>query len=493
MLRSLSRWIAAGLVAGGTAADAAPRPVVDRFYDCRVIARSTEFPPSPGGASMSASGTVAFFHASPSGLEEIRVGDGELDDQGVPISHAIARVGGNGTFEGPFSRPSINDSGQVAFGAVGENSLPEGQGGFWVVPYDHSASAPAGPRYFPGGPFSDSRGSGQINAFGVPLFISSFETNPQRTGLFRGGNLEFEPTSPDFQGFGDYVSTRGGSDDYAFEATVGQFPNQESQLFFPGGIVDSVALPGAIVGLSIGGGRASYVRFEPNGEWRLLVTGQFPPASERVDSTEDAIDASNFPGEWPATSINGYGDVAFEAIDATLGGRRIFVADGQQIGRMVCQNGITFGGGLGSRSFNSDGQIVFGGRLPDGVTLVIARADPIDGLPASCSALADETPCSDGDPETDARCEGGECIGVGPGRPTSCVGLPNDTPCDDLVPETFAYCDDAICRTAPEAEGALAITLASLAGVASWRRAAKRPRRPRARRGRCADRRPARR
>src|SRR5690606_22186502 len=81
-------------------AGAQPRTIVDREYDCRIIASTREFPygvDQNGPPSMNAWGQVAFFArvrtAEGDMATELRVGRGETDGDGVPRTHAVARAG----------------------------------------------------------------------------------------------------------------------------------------------------------------------------------------------------------------------------------------------------------------------------------------------------------------------------------------------------------------------------------------------------------------
>ena len=77
---------------------AAARSIVDRNYDCTIIASTREFPlgvDSLGPPAMNAWGQVVFATRAIVGddtIFELRVGRGELTSGGVPISHAVAKA-----------------------------------------------------------------------------------------------------------------------------------------------------------------------------------------------------------------------------------------------------------------------------------------------------------------------------------------------------------------------------------------------------------------
>ena len=139
---------------------------------------------------------------------------------------------------------------------------------------------------------------------------------------------------------------------------------------------------------------------------------------------------------------SGAGDGAFEP-------RRVFVAEGDFIHRVLCENDGIEPVLIGTRALNAEGQIAFLG-MDGNDQAVIARADPLQGLPASCAGLSAGSPCDDGHPETAALCSaGGQCVGNPDEQPTSCLLEPDETPCDDGDPETLAFCQSAQCVTVP--------------------------------------------
>ena len=102
---------------------AVPRSIVDRNYDCKIIASTREFPLGFGndGPPMNAWGQAVFTTGAMVGLDtvqELRVGRGDQVG-GVPISHAVAK--GGETFTGPLAPfasieiAAIDDAARVTF------------------------------------------------------------------------------------------------------------------------------------------------------------------------------------------------------------------------------------------------------------------------------------------------------------------------------------------------------------------------------------------
>ena len=504
--------ILAAIGCAAAPASAAPHPVVDRLYHCTLIARTTEFPGGFEAApTINAHGQVAFTAVRADDVHEIRVGRGDTDAQGVPTSHVTARASLSPASGAQFQQlgpPAIDGSGRVAF--WGERPVPpfgESAQGLFFARFDSGgASIQPAIDETAGDPSSDF-----VSFFdplpswqGSLLFFAQYrEQGSQHGALFRGPSIAFDPELPPEPSYiNDYAADSGGSSAFVFRATVGSYPDQEEQLDLDGThVFDSIALPGAFSGVSIASSAipiVSYARFEADTTtWQLRVRAADPPAIY-VDSTEDPIFAASTPGATVPTSVNGFGEVALLAGDGAFPSRRLFVADGDEIQRVVCDNAV-FGGLIGARAINSDGQIAFlGADLDPPYTGYVARADPLQGLPTSCVALGDGTPCADDDPETAATCTGGVCTGEGVDRPTSCAGLEDDTPCDDGDPATLAYCAEQACVAAsfevPEPAAGVAglVAAVALAQLRSRDRSATRRPPERARRGIRAGRTPAR-
>jgi len=123
------------LFATANPADAA-RSIVDRNYDCKIIASTREFPGGPdwlGPPAMNAWGQVVFEAFTTVGVDtvqELRVGRGD-QVSGVPTSHVVAKGGQN--FLGPLApfqsieEGAIDDAARVTFLAY-ELSPGGGQG-----------------------------------------------------------------------------------------------------------------------------------------------------------------------------------------------------------------------------------------------------------------------------------------------------------------------------------------------------------------------------
>lgn len=464
------------VVASASSSSAAPHPVVDRVYHCTLIARDQDLAPLgvSGRASINAYGQVAFGAGQ---LEEpfeseIRIGYGD-EVGGVPLTRLVARGSGAGgaAFLG-VGAPSIDNSGRVAY--LGNGFLPSGLGsGIFRERIYLGASLPT-----PLVETLQSDASSPIRGFqGEPLpdhaevfFKASYtDGGPQRTGMFRNSTLDLDLSAiPDLQGAGEYAYDAGGSRAYAIQLDIGTFPNIESRLYLGTQMVDSV--PSAISqisGLSVAsnvGGMVSYGRFDGAG-FEVRVWAGTPLVY--VDSDDDALVASGPSGPGVPTSINDYGEVALVAGDGAEAPRRVFLADGDVIHRVVCENDGILPHLIGSRAINSAGQIAFVGEDGQGQA-VVARADPLQGLPISCAGLDAGSACDDGDPETAATCIEGECRGNPIERPISCLVELDDTPCDDGDPATLAFCENTECvpvpLSVPEPD-APALPLAALAAL----------------------------
>lgn len=355
----------AAVVASASASTAAPHPIVDRVYHCTLIARAQDLAPlgvsgAPflrvGAASIENSGRVVYFGEGflPSGL-------------------------GGGIFRGRFD--------------VGGSLAPTPL----VETFQSDASSPV--RVFLGEPLAD---------FSDVFFKAGYaDGGSQRAGLFRNYTLVL-----DLQGAGEYAYDAGGSRAYAIQLDIGSYPNIESRLYLGTQQVDSVPSGiGSISGLSVASnvsGMVSYGRFDGAG-FEVRVWAGTPLVY--VDSDDDALMASGSSGPGVPTSINEYGEVALVAGDGAELARRVFMADGDVIHRVLCENDGILPHLIGSRAINSAGQIAFVGTDGQGQA-VMARADPLQGLPVSYAGLDAGSACDDGDPATIAFCENTECVPV---------------------------------------------------------------------------------
>ncbi|MBK7951097.1 MAG: hypothetical protein IPK00_20625 [Deltaproteobacteria bacterium] len=441
---------------GAPPSTAAPHPIVDRLYHCTVISRGQDIAPLAFSATpaINAFGQVAFATNDLLGgpESEVRVGWGDTSF-GVPQTRRVAR----GSISGgaPFLSVrgvSIDHSGRIVY--VGEGFLPTFFGlGLFRVPFyaiDTTLPTPLVEtrESDPTSPLTGNLGAPLAGTRDVFFSASYFENGvpPQRTGLFQDDQLVREGAVDAYA----YDASDSGA--FAFLQTVGTFPALEQQLYHRTLPIDSVPpTTGSISGLSVASNAfelVSYGRFEGTGfEVRLYASGL--ATSVYVDSDDDALVAESSPGSDIPTSVNPYAEVALVAGDGDFEPRRVFVADGDFIHRVLCENDGILPVQIGTRAINAEGQIAFLG-MNGSDQAVIARADPLQGLPASCVGLSAGSPCDDDDPATAAVCSaGGQCVGDPDGLPTSCLALPEDSPCDDGDPETLAFCQDAQCVTVP--------------------------------------------
>ena len=127
---------------------AAARSIVDRNYDCKIIASTREFPLGPdwlGPPAMNAWGQVvftAFTRVGAEQVQELRVGRGD-EIAGVPITNAVAKAGETITGPlGPFAsieEGTIDDAARVTFLAY--ELSPGGGQGIYRVFTNHPATA----------------------------------------------------------------------------------------------------------------------------------------------------------------------------------------------------------------------------------------------------------------------------------------------------------------------------------------------------------------
>lgn len=479
---------------------AAQRTVVDREYDCTIIASTREFPygvDENGAPSMNAWGQVVFFASSRTEagerITELRVGRGEVDAQGRPRTHAVARAGRTFANEplGPFdvlSHAVIEDAARVVFVASDPpTGGPPGQGIYRVFT-NHPADVKPVPLHATaalGGSFAGFGGLGGAN----PNHVVFFASDGQDSAWYRDGGI----VAADGDGGIDLILPPVLLHPFqpwiAYTATLPGPQNGAAVIVNGVRYDEATGVTAGFRGLSIGGAVTPVVAYGRSGidgidTWEL-VRHDGLGASVLVDADEDPFEFFADPRE---TSVNARGDVAFIA-SPTGDGDTLLVADGGDVvHRVVCADMLaTFGSivfsdlALGPRGMNGDGQIAFLARAPalvpetgDAQTFVV-RADPRPGQgapPTSCAGLADGTACDDGDPVTFAVCAQGACV-ADPvnGPPTSCVGQPEETVCDDGDPETVSFCVSGQCRGIPlpvPAPDAGAAGLAAIAALA-WR------------------------
>lgn len=479
---------------------AAQRTVVDREYDCTIIASTREFPygvDQNGPPPMNAWGQVAFFASSRTEagetITELRVGRGEVDGQGRPRTHAVARAGRSFSNAplGPFdvlSEAVIEDAARVVFLASDPpTGGPPGQGVYRVLT-NHPADLKPAPLYATeaiGGSFLGFGGLGGANPRSVVFFASRAEGSAwYRDGgvVARDGDGGIESiVAPvlihPFQPWLAYAALLPGPQ-YGAAVIVDESRYDEA-----------TGLAAAFRGVSIGGGVFPVVAYARSGipgidTWEL-VRHDGLGASVLVDADEDPFEFFADPRE---TSVNSRGDVAFVA-SPTGDGDTLLVADGGDvIHRVVCADmfatfdSIVFSDlALSPRGMNGDGQIAFLARTPGlvpetgGSQTFLVRADPRPGAgapPSSCAGLLDGTVCDDGDPVTFAVCVEGACVrDPVNGPPTSCLGQPEETVCDDGDPATISFCVSGQCVGIPlpvPAPDGRASALAALTALA-WR------------------------
>lgn len=470
---SRSLFIALSAVMLFAAADpaAGARSIVDRNYDCKIIASTREFPLGFGnlGPPMNAWGQVVFktnVLVGADTVQELRVGRGD-EVGGVPITHAVAK--GGETFNGPLApfasieKAAVDDAARVTF-LTYELSATGGQGIYRVFTNNPATAVPS--------PLYAAHPSNTGNDF-VGFGTSMLEANAGGAVVFEGSRGNFEEgyfrndtviARNDTNGIGivnpTTVRLHAGQPWTAFSASLdapevgqGVWVNGVRQLE----VLDDEGGFG-FVGLSLSGNASpviAYTRFLPGIDtWELAVTG--PIGTEvYVDADADPFEPNGAPLE---TSINVWSEVAFVA-SPDGDGETLLVADGsQQIRRVICQNQQQdfegqpfFDYALSPHAINADGQIAFKGRT--GFDDFLVRADPLPGQgapPTSCEGQLEGARCDDGDPITQSSCQSNAC-GGNPlyDPPTSCAGLGNDTACNDGDPTTISYCDDGACVGIP--------------------------------------------
>lgn len=461
-----SGMLAVLLVSGAGPADAA-RSIVDRNYDCKIIASTQQFPlgvDSLGPPAMNAWGQVAFRALSVidgDTVAELRVGRGDQSN-GVPITHVSAsggeNVGGPNDPPAPFAsveEGAIDSAGRVTFIA----RKHWWTGGGEAIYRTNPASGSANPVFEtqdidPLSPFLDfdlipTLG---VSAGGSILFQGVHET--QGTAYYRNGTEVARNFSGGIQIVNAPVLLHAGQPWTAHRGSILGGSGGEGIWVNGARWAASVGGEGGFAGLSLSGSASPVIAYSRSGfagidSWELVVTGALG-TSVYVDADEDPFPPSADPLQ---TSTNVWSEVAFISTPNGFG-KSLLVADGgQQIRRVVCQNQLqTFGGlfsdlTLSPHGMNADGQIAFRGR--NFLATYLVRADPLPGQgapPINCTGQLEGARCDDGDPITQSSCQANLCQGnplVDP--PASCVGVEDDTACNDGDPTTISYCDGGAC------------------------------------------------
>jgi len=485
------------LLATADRADAA-RSIVDRNYDCKIIASTREFPGGPdslGPPAMNAWGQVVFKNSTTVGsdtIQELRVGRGDAVG-GVPISHVVAKGGQN--FLGPLApfqsieEGAIDDAARVTFLAY--ELSPGGGQGIYRVFTNHPATAKPTALYT-ANPLNtgidyvafDPLPTLGANAGGSVVFAGTNEANGYVNVFFRGSTELARNYAAGIQIVNPPVLLHAGQPWTAFVASL------DSPTFGQGVWVNGAKLlsstpsgEGGFDGLSLSGNAGPVIAYMRSGfpgidTWEIAVTGPIG-TDVYVDADVDPFEPFGFAFE---TSINVWGEVAFVA-SPKGDGDTLLVADGsQQIRRVVCQDQFGIFGGpffdiaLSPHAINADGQIAFKGR--SGAERFLVRADPLPGQgapPTNCVGQIEGARCDDGDPITYSSCQSNAC-GGNPlyDPPTSCTGLANDTACNDGDPATISYCHDGACVGMPlpvPEPGATSLAIAAAAGLWLLKRA----------------------
>jgi hypothetical protein len=487
------------LFATANPADAA-RSIVDRNYDCKIIASTREFPGGPdwlGPPAMNAWGQVVFEAFTTVGVDtvqELRVGRGD-QVSGVPTSHVVAKGGQN--FQGPLApfgsieEGAIDDTARVTFLAYLPSSTGGGQGIYRVLT-NHPATVKPDPLFADQNidltsPYLgfDPLDTLQSNRAGSVLFQGITDTG---VAYFRDDIEVARNYSSGIQIVNAPVLLHADRPWTAFLASL-DIP-LGGQGLWVNGVQLAASQTGAgglavggFAGLSLSGNGTAVVAYSRSGfpdidTWELVTTSTLG-TNVLVDADVDPFERSGAPLD---TSINVWGEVAF--ISSPIGdGDTLLVADGsQQISRVNCQNqDAIFGASffdlvLSPHGINADGQIAFEGKTSAHRFLV--RADPLPGQgapPTSCAGQLEGARCDDGDPITQSSCQAGVCRGnplYDP--PTSCIGSANHAACNDGDPATISTCEDGVCVGIPlpvPEPTATSLVIAALFGLASLRRA----------------------
>ena len=498
MLRAGVALVSAVLLLATSDAAHAARSIVDRNYECKIIASTREFPGGPdwlGPPAMNAWGQVVFMTFTTVGadqIQELRVGRGDAVG-GVPISHVVAKGGQN--FLGPpapfqsIEEGAIDDAARVTFLAY--ELSPGGGQGIYRVFTNHPATAKPTALYtaHPLNTGIDYAGFDPLptlgaNAGGSVVFSGSSEANGYGNVFLRDDTELARNYSNGIQIVNPPVLLHAGQPWTAFAASLDS-PTPGRGVWVNGAqlLSSTPSGEGSFDGLSLSGNAGPVIAYTRSGfpgidTWEIAVTGPIG-TDVYVDADVDPFERFGFAFE---TSINVWGEVAFVA-SPEGDGDTLLVADGsQQIRRVVCQDQFGIFGGpffdiaLSPHAINADGQIAFKGR--SGAERFLVRADPLPGQgapPTSCAGQLEGARCDDGDPITQSSCQAGVCRGnplFDP--PTSCLGSANHAACNDGDPATISTCEDGVCVGIPlpvPEPTATSLVIAALFGLASLRRA----------------------
>ncbi len=434
----LSLSIVSGLLLTGPAA--AQLTVSDAEYDCKIIATSDQF---PSGLfvppTIDAFGRVAFEGWPAANTIEIRVGEGETDLQGDPVSNAIARAGFSSDPDEEFyslESAVIANDGMIYWHGDAKTDGPPESGIYrkhLLDPLGAAADyrvsvATAGL----GSPYGRIERHVRANANGTILYGATHQ-DPSQDGLRWGTSEAALLVSTDFAG--PWSTTANRQPWYAFTRLDTSTHSLYLASTSPRVVVDSAER--MLTGLSVAGAvnpLASFVErvFDvPGTTWQIRLVD--PLATETL--LDDGIDTTGVTATPVQTAVNSFGEVAVGGIFS----QPLLFTDGDVLRRVVCRDmAVSFGSSiffeqdLSDRAINNDGQIAFRGIA--GSKTYIVRADPLVTA-----------------------------------HPTSCVGLPDDTPCNDDDPESVAYCSAGVCLPVPEPSGSMGLLLGAVS-LSSWRR-----------------------
>jgi hypothetical protein len=457
---------AAGLLIGSDAgATRPPLPIVERDYDCKIIASTRELPGlwNDDPPRMNAWGQVAFLtQDAVTSLTQIRVGHGDLDPQGHPITRLFAQnEDSSGITVFGVGKPTIEDGGFVVFGGAKTNGNGDGGPAIFRSPWfarvaNGSAPVVEGVVLDPTSPYVDFP---VVSTNSVSSLLFQSGDGPHRK-LYVDSNLVAQEGAGGVQTLDD-TSERiapGNSSFYGYEALL---DTGDDVIVLNGTVRDSVPQSGSVLlyGLAVNGNIvpvASWIRIDAGSfpqRWTLEFESDFGHATY-VDSAIDAI--TPFYTYSFATSINAWNEVAFVATgNDGIDDSHVFVADGHQLVHVHCPNmQQTFGASffvsteISPRALDTDGQVAFLARTASPDETFLVRADPIAGQsarPAACTGLDDGTPCDDGNPVTLSSCHAQVCVGAPTGFATSCEGQPDYTACDAAGPGMQGYCASQSC------------------------------------------------
>ena len=392
MSRSLPTLVALALLLASAGTARAARSIVDRNYDCKIIASTREFPGRPdwlGPPAMNAWGQVVFEAFATVGvdtIQELRVGRGDLVG-GVPTSHVVAKGGEN--FQGPLApfasieEGAIDDSARVTFVGYEPSNGGGPRQGIYRVFTNHPATVLPSPLFGnqeinPTSPYIgfDPLHSLGANAAGSVVFEGITENG---TAYFRDDVEVARNYTNGVQIVNPPVLLHAGQPWTAYLASLDS-PNSGGGIWVNGvqWASSTASGEGGFTALSLSGNAGPVIAYSRSGlpgitTWELAVTGPFG-TSVYVDADEDPFEPSGAPF---GSSINVWGEVAFVASPEGDGDTLLVADGGQQIYRVNCQNQQqTFNASffhldLSPRAINADGQIAFRGETFEHVFLYV--------------------------------------------------------------------------------------------------------------------------